>query len=654
MVSEHRTVNRLAGEKSPYLLQHAHQAVDWWPWCEEAFAKARLEDKPVFLSIGYSSCHWCHVMSRESFDAPEVAEVLNRSFVSVKVDKEERPDIDSVYMRVCMAFTGGGGWPTTIFMDAQKRPFFAGTYFPKHRRYGMPGLLDLLNQVAKQWNSHREKLLESADLLTAHLNAAQSVRKDDKLPADRLAGEAVRDLRASFDPRYGGFGSAPKFPMGHNLLFLLAYDRAVPGTGCLDMAEITLRRMALGGIFDQIGYGFSRYSTDEKWLAPHFEKMLYDNALLLMAYARAYEHTGKPLYKTVGQKIVTYLRREMTHPEGGFYSAQDADSQGEEGKYYVFTPQEVLSVLGDQLGGRWNALYDITEKGNFEGKNIPNQIALEEPDSSLDHCIPKLYGYRRARMPLSLDDKILTAWNGLMIAALCDAYRAFGETEQLIMARRAAAFVQERLAQGEKLYISFRDGERSQAGLLDDYAFYGYALLQLYRVTLEPEFLNRGLALIKKAIRDFFDEANGGFYLSGRENEVLIARPKETYDGAMPSGNSVMTMNLALLCTLLEDHALEAVLAKQVDFISRMAASSPGNHAFFLLSLLQRDFPGKKITAVLADKSQRAQVAAVMPRDALVIIQDEGTEIYPLLEGRTTYYVCENGVCQAPTHAVEG
>lgn len=658
MVSEHRTANRLAGEKSPYLLQHAHQAVDWWPWCEEAFAKAKNEDKPVFLSIGYSSCHWCHVMSRESFDAPEVAEVLNRHFVPVKVDKEERPDIDSVYMRVCMAFTGGGGWPTTILMDAEKRPFFAGTYFPKHRRYGMPGLLELLYKVSQQWDGNREKLLESAALLTAHLNAADSMQEGhavgEELAADRLMAEAVRDLRASFDPRYGGFGPAPKFPMGHNLMFLLAYDRAVGRGDCLGMAEATLRRMAQGGIFDQIGYGFSRYSTDEKWLAPHFEKMLYDNALLLMAYARAYERTGKPLFKTVGQKIVTYLRREMIHPEGGFYSAQDADSQGEEGKYYVFTPQEVLTVLGRELGARWNALFDITEKGNFEGKNIPNQIALEGPDDRLDHCASKLYGYRKARMPLPLDDKLLTAWNGLMIAALCDGYRAFGDPEMLTMARRAAAFVQERLAERERLFISYREGKRSQAGLLDDYAFFGYGLLQLYRVTLEPEYLRRGLALTRKAVRDFFDGENGGFYLSGRENEVMIARPKETHDGAMPSGNSVMTMNLALLCQLLGDNELERVLEKQVQFLSRRAAASPGSHAFFLLALLQRDFPGRKITAVLADRGQRAQVAAMMPRDALVMILEEGNAGYPLVGGRTTYYVCENGACQRARHEVEG
>ena len=648
----HRTPNRLIDETSPYLLQHAHQAVDWWPWCQEAFDKAKAEDKPVFLSIGYSSCHWCHVMSRESFEDPQVAQELNRFFVPIKVDKEERPDIDSVYMSVCLAFTGSGGWPTTILMDGDKQPFFAGTYFPKRRRYGMPGLLELLEQVREQWDGNREKLLKNAALLIAHLKGMEAPAGGDRLPGEELARRAAEDLRASFDPRYGGFGQAPKFPMAHMLLFLLAYDQAAPQAGGLEMVETTLRRMAQGGIFDQIGYGFSRYSTDEKWLVPHFEKMLYDNALLLMAYAGAYERTQNALYRTVGRKIITYLRREMTHPEGGFFSAQDADSQGEEGRYYVLTPQEVIAALGREEGERWNALYDVTFQGNFEGKNIPNQIALPEPDGSLDSLAPKLYAYRRARMSLPLDDKILTAWNGLMTAALCDAYRAFGEEEDLAMARRASAFIREKLSQGEKLFISYREGTRSHAGLLDDYAFTAYGQLQLYRATLEPEPLRWALALAHKAVADFFDWENGGFYLSGKENEALIARPKEIRDGAMPSGNSVMTLNLALLTALLPDSGLEAALEKQAEFLSRMAAQDPGSHAFFLLALLKRDFPGRKITAVLADKAQRPQVAALLPKDALVAILEEETQAYPLLEGKTTYYLCENGMCYPPRHGM--
>lgn len=645
--------NRLIRETSPYLLQHAHQGVDWWPWCQEAFDRAKAQDKPVFLSIGYSSCHWCHVMSRESFEDPQVAELLNGSFVPIKVDREERPDIDSVYMQACLAFTGSGGWPMTLLMDGDKRPFFAGTYFPKRRRYGRPGLLELLEWARNKWEGDREKLLENAALLTAHVSGGERALGSDAPEGEELMERAARELKDGFDPRYGGFGPAPKFPMAHTLLFLLAYDRVAPEAGCLQMAETTLRRMAQGGIFDQIGYGFSRYSTDEKWLAPHFEKMLYDNALLLMAYAAAYGRTHNPLYSTVGRKIVTYLRREMTHPQGGFYSAQDADSQGKEGKYYLLTPGEVEAVLGQEMGRRWCALYDITPQGNFEGASIPNQIALAGADHSLDSLAPKLYAYRKARMALPLDDKVLTAWNGLMIAALCDAYRAFGKPEDLVMARRASAFVREKLSQGEKLFITYREGARAHAGLLDDYAFMAYGQLQLYRVTLEPEPLHWALALVKKALADFFDPEKGGFYLSGTENEALIARPKETSDGAMPSGNSVMAMNLALLSMLLPDSGLEEALEKQMAFLSLRAARSPESHAFFLLALLQRDLPGRKITVVLAEQARRSQVAPLLPKDAWITILERETEAYPLLEGKTTYYVCENGTCAAPSHQVE-
>lgn len=643
-----KTPNRLSNQASPYLLQHAYNPVDWWPWCGEAFAKAKSEDKPVFLSVGYSTCHWCHVMAHESFEDDKVADFLNKHFICVKVDKEERPDIDSVYMRACMALTASGGWPLSVFMDHSGKPFFAGTYFPKRRRFGSIGFMELLETIRESWENDREELMRSAESIAAHMRAENRPR--GRYAEDSLCERAVLTFRSTFDATYGGFGQAPKFPNPHNLLFLMEMSKHTGDKSCMDMAEATLLGMAKGGIFDHVGFGFSRYSTDEKWLAPHFEKMLYDNALLVMAYTKAYEHSGKAVYRTVAEKTIAYIQREMTDPGGGFYSAQDADSEGVEGKYYVFSPEETISVLGPDSAAAFNRIYDITERGNFEGGSIPNQIKNDSLDESMAPYLERLYQYRKNRMRLHKDDKILCAWNALMIAALCRAATVFACEAYLDAAHRAAGFIEENLAAGDSLLASFREGKRSGAGFLDDYAFYIYALLALYQATLEESYLARAVALTKKTITAFFDPEEGGFYVYGISGEQLLLRPKETYDGAIPSGNSIMAMNLVFLSLLSLDE-FEAVLQQQLAFMDREASRYPAGYAFYLLATLKRSFPGQKVTAVLQSASERERVKKELLGEGFVRIMEAETDAYPLKDGKTTYYLCQGQTCLPATNA---
>lgn len=536
--------NNLANETSPYLLQHKDNPVNWYPWGREAFEKARNENKPVFLSIGYSTCHWCHVMAHESFEDNETAELLNEYFVSIKVDREERPDIDSIYMSVCQAMTGGGGWPMSLFLTPEQKPFFAGTYFPK------PTFQSLLKQVHNLWQTEREKLLLSGMEIEKTLKREQSARGE---ATHALTDEAYSQLERSFDKKYGGFGSAPKFPIPHNLMFLMDYYRVTNEKQALNMAEYTLTQMYIGGIFDHIGSGFSRYSTDRFYLAPHFEKMLYDNALLIISYINAYAVTNNELYREIAEKTAEYIMREMTDERGGFYSAQDADSEGEEGKYYTFDYNEIPELLGKEAGEKFNDYYGITKHGNFEGKNIPNLLNNPEPDGRMSKYLSKVYDYRKSRTKLHLDDKILTSWNGLIIAAFARMYRVLGDTKYIDIAEKACGFIEAELADGDTLYVSYRDGRRGSKGFIDDYAFYIYALIHLYEATFKQKYLNRAEELCNKAIDNFYDKENGGFYLYGNENEQLIMKPKETYDGAIPSGNSVMAYNMVMLTQLADE-----------------------------------------------------------------------------------------------------
>ncbi len=641
--------NRLAKETSPYLLQHKDNPVDWYPWGKEAFERAEIEDKPIFLSIGYSACHWCHVLAHESFEDEETAELLNKHFISIKVDKEERPDIDSVYMAVCQAFTGSGGWPTSIFMTADQRPFFAGTYFPKTSRGGMIGFRELLLLIHEKWLSDRDVLLKQSNEIIKFLNQPQESADTADIELTHLA---VRQYERIYDEKHGGFGGAPKFPAPHNLLFLLAYYERRKTASCLNMAEHTLLQMYRGGMFDHIGFGFCRYSTDKKFLVPHFEKMLYDNALLIIAYCKAYSVTKKELYREIAEKTANYILREMVSPEGGFYSSQDADSEGEEGLYYLLTPSEVTNALGQEDGQRFNRRFDITEAGNFEGKNIPNLLKSIPSDKTFDPLLSVLYEYRKKRYSLHRDEKILLSWNSLMIAAMCELYLVSENAKYLDAAKNADSFIQKHLCENDRLYVSFHLGKRGVRGFLDDYASYISAQLLLYRATLERNYLNRAENLCRKVIADFSD-GSGGFYLYSNEHEELILRPKETYDGAIPSGNSLMCYNLVRLSLLTDEEKYKSAAKRQIDFLTQNALQFPTSHAMFLIALLEHDKPPMKITVVMDEQTDKSKLSVALPPDGVIILLAEPTKEYPLKNGKTTYYLCRDHSCLPPTNTID-
>ncbi len=642
--------NYLFNQTSPYLLQHADNPVNWYPWCEEAFERARSEDKPVFLSIGYSTCHWCHVMAHESFEDEEIAEILNQYYIAIKVDKEERPDIDSIYMSVCQAFTGSGGWPTTIIMTPEQKPFFAGTYFPKTSRYGQIGLKELLLAVYEQWKVDRKELLESADEIIAFLNRQTTVGNNINM---QLLDSAFEIYKSIFDDKFGGFGEAPKFPTPHNLLFLMQYYEKNGNKDALKMVEKTLLQMYRGGMFDHIGGGFSRYSTDRYFLVPHFEKMLYDNALLILAYCRAYQITKKQVYCDVAEKTATYILREMTSPEGGFYSAQDADSEGVEGKYYLLEPDEIIELLGEKKGKEFNQYFDITDRGKFEGKNIPNLLKSEITIGRFDDYLPHVYEYRKKRYSLHLDDKILTSWNTLMIAALCHLYRVSRKEIYLNTAIRAQEFIQKNLCEGNTLYSSWREGQRSGKGLLDDYANEVFALLSLYEATLDGVYLEKAKQFCDKIISDFYDNDRGGFFLYGKENEQLILRPKETYDGAVFSGNSAMAYNLGRLYLITGEKKYGELAECQMKFMSAEAESYPAGYAMFLVALSDYIEPQEKITIVVKDKRDLVNLSWRIPLNSVVYVVKGMTKEYPLKDDKTTFYICRGRTCQPPANELD-
>ncbi len=638
--------NRLQYETSPYLLQHKDNPVDWYPWSAEAFEKAKEEDKPIFLSIGYSACHWCHVLSHESFEDNEIAEILNRNFISVKVDKEERRDIDSVYMSVCQAFTGSGGWPTSIFMTADQKPFFAGTYFPKTSRGRMIGFKELLIAVSDAWKRDRASLMSQSDEIINRLKRNETFHNSAEIESVHYA---VSLFSRIYDEKYGGFGGAPKFPTPHNILFLLSYYERYKDKKCLQMAENTLLQMYRGGIFDHIGFGFCRYSTDRKFLVPHFEKMLYDNALLILAYCKAYSATNKRLYLEIAEKTADYILREMTSDEGGFFSAQDADSEGEEGKYYLFTPDEIKGVLGDTEAEKFNRHYDITNIGNFEGKSIPNLLKSDPHDKSFEPFLPKLQQFRKNRYALHLDDKILTAWNSLMIGAMCELYLTSKKQIYLNAAQKADEYIRTHLCEDDKLFVSFRDAKRGVNGFLDDYASYIFAQICLYRATFDEEKLNRAKQMCDKVVSDFSDK-EGGFYLYGNLSEELILRPKETYDGAVPGGNSLMAYNFVKLYLLTSDDKYKHLAERQLDFISYEADAYPTNHAMYLVALLEYKEPPMKITVVADEKTDRKTLPLILPANAVVILLRESSKEYQLKNAKTTYYVCKGHSCMPPVN----
>lgn len=660
--------NHLKDQTSPYLLQHVNNPVEWYPWGEEAFEKAKREDKPIFLSIGYSTCHWCHVMAHESFEDVHVASILNQYFVSIKVDREERPDLDSIYMRVCQAFTGGGGWPTTILLTPDQKPFFAGTYFPKTARYGQPGLIELLLHIHEKWQTDRDTLLTSADQIVTLLQAEispdspkkgkvinQSGNAETQYPPvdSTLIEQGYEMLRNTFDKKHGGFGRAPKFPMPHNLLFLMQQYEKHGNQEAMEMVEKTLVQMYKGGIFDHIGGGFSRYSTDEIFLVPHFEKMLYDNALLLLAYTKAYELTKDSVYCEVAEKTAHYILREMSSEDGGFYSAQDADSEGEEGKFYVFKPSDINVILGGEVGEEFNRYYDITDQGNFEGKNIPNLLKHSGLRQDFERFLPIVYDARRRRYELHLDDKILTAWNGLMIASMCQLYRVTKDHAYLRAAVRAQDYIYAHLCEKDVLYVSCRKGRRSGQGYLDDYAFVIFGLLALYQATIEQTYLNKAIQLFDKTMNSFWDETEGGFFLYGKENEQLILRPKETYDGAIFSGNSAMAYNIMQLYYLTEQERFGTIAEKQLQFMSKEVSRYPAAYTMFLMALSDYVHPPKKMTVVVKDKKELEDLPVRVGLNTVLRVLDHPNSEYLLKNDKTTFYVCKGRVCQPPVNKLE-
>ncbi len=597
MTNNSKVPNRLISEKSPYLLQHAHNPVDWFPWGQEAFEKAKAEDKPIFLSIGYSTCHWCHVMERESFEDEEVAQVLNRDFVCIKVDKEERPDIDSVYMRVCQGMTGSGGWPLTIMMSSDGLPFFAGTYLPKHDRYGIRGVLSILEAVDFTWKNQRAALLETGRRV---LGALEKETYATYRPYnDGAQGEfasfpqrAAEALLTLFDAQNGGFGSRPKFPSPQNLMLLMRYYDLTKEEKYLNAAEKTLTQMYRGGIFDHIGGGFSRYSTDSRWLVPHFEKMLYDNSLLAICYAEMFALTDAEIYRDVCKETLNYLMQEMSSQEGGFYSAQDADSEGEEGKYYVFSAEEIRDLLGNDAD-YFCRVYGIDEMGNFEGKNILNLLENDEyfvvpSDETIARCREKLLRYRAGRMLLHKDKKQLTSWNAMAIAAFAKAGRLLGIEEYTQRAKEGAAFTEKYLEDANgTMHVRVIEGEAAGTGNLDDYAYYGWALTELYDATADDEYLHKAVAVCKE-IQARFADGNRGFFLTDKDAEKLISRPKEIYDGAVPSGNSAATLFFAKLAQQTKmPEALEAA-ERQIAFICASTRSFPEACPFAMLGVMMQ------------------------------------------------------------------
>lgn len=640
--------NRLRNQSSPYLLQHASNPVDWYPWGDEAFARARREDKPVFVSIGYSTCHWCHVMARESFEDRETADILNKYFISVKVDREERPDIDSVYMEVCQAFTGSGGWPLSVFLTAEQEPFFAGTYFPPVSRYGMTGFRELLLGIAEAWRQRREALLTAAKRQLAALRVSEPAAAagiDRELP--RLAAE---QLSRSFDREYGGFGREPKFPMPHNLLFLTLYSLLHGDNAAFSQVKQTLEAMRRGGIFDQLGGGFSRYSTDRYFLIPHFEKMLYDNALLIVAYCAAHRLSGEAWLLDTAERTAEYVFREMTGRDGEFFSAQDADSEGEEGRFYVWSREEICGLLGKERGEAFCAYFGMTGEGNFEGRHLPNLRNGNPFTGEWEAEQKTLLAYRGTRAKLHLDDKVLTSWNGLMICAMTVLYRTTGVEQYLDAAKRAERFLRERLSDGAHLYVSRRGETRSVKGFLDDYANTALACLCLYGATGERFYLERAELCCAEAKRQFADEKHGGYFLCGEENDRLVKRPKETYDGAIPSGNSVMALCLVRLSQLTDNDAYRQEAERQLAFLSSQAADYPSAHCVFLIAELLYFDPPQKITAVLSGTDRKEDVLPTLPLLADVEFLEAPAGAYRLLNDRTTYYVCRGRRCLPPTN----
>ncbi len=653
--------NRLIGESSPYLLQHAHNPVDWYPWGEEAFDRAQAEDKPVLVSIGYSACHWCHVMEHESFEDEATAAIMNANFINIKVDMEERPDVDQIYMNFVQLTTGRGGWPMNVFITPDKRPFFGGTYFPPAPRYGMPSWRQILESIAEAFRERRDELETSAQEMVTELKRLSVVEASGGVLSTEMLDSAFTSFQRTFDAVNGGFGGAPKFPAAMSLEFLLRYHHRTGDDKALAMVEYTLEKMARGGIYDQLGGGFHRYAVDAIWLVPHFEKMLYDNAQLARVYLHAFQVTGNEFYKRIAVETLEYIRREMLDGSGGFYSTQDADSEGEEGKFFVWTPEEIEECLDDDAK-EFCEYFDVTAGGNFEGHNILN---VKNPAARAPgfESKKKLFDRREERIKPGRDEKVLTAWNGLMLAAFADAAGALGSETYLNVAKRNAEFILSQLEKDGRLLRTWKEGSAKLNGYLEDYANVADGLVVLYQASGDVGYLTEAKRLADLMITEFWDGDNGGFFFTSNDHEELVVRNKDFYDNATPSGNSVAADVLLRLAKLTGEERYERFAVT----VLRLAASQIARHPQGFgraLSALEFHLGETKEIVVIGEKGNALEkdiLTRYLPDAVIVVSSDARADVenIPLLndrgmiEDKPTAYVCENFICQRPVTNVE-
>ena len=682
MVNPERKPNRLIRERSPYLLQHAHNPVDWYPWGDEAFKEAEKKEKPVFLSIGYSACHWCHVMAEESFDDEQVAAALNEAFIPVKVDREERPDIDDIYMTACQAITGSGGWPLTIIMTPDRKPFFAATYIPKHGRFGRPGLLDLIPRISNYWRTRRKEILETADEITDILSSRHEGGGGEEVDP-KILDRCYNDLKATYDREFGGFGSPPKFPMPHSLLFLLRYWHRTGNREALSMVENTLKNMRHGGIYDHLGFGFHRYSTDRRWLVPHFEKMLYDQALLSTVYLELFHATGKLEYGDTAREMLDYVLGDMTSPKGGFYSAEDADSGGEEGRFYVWEESEIDKLLPTEEADICKSFYNIQAKGNYKeessgmktGKNLlftdssSDSLSKEVPEN-LEDIRNKMLRERNGRIRPKRDDKILTNWNGLMIGAFAKGGVLLSDKRFIRAAMKAAESIISEIGDNTLALFHAYPEERTIPGYLDDYSFFIWGLIELYEATFHTKYLKMAITLQEHQIEHFWDKEHGGFYFTPDYGEELIIREKEFYDGAIPSGNSVSFLNLLLLARLTGNNRFEELAGELKKSFSKSITRNPSAFTQFLVGLNLILLESNDVVIVGDPDSAQTKdmidsIRKIYIPNLTVLLRTPGrrgadldeitgfTRDMDQLEGRTTAYVCRNSTCSRPINDID-
>ena len=666
--------NNLINETSPYLLQHAQNPVQWHGWNEETLAKAKQENKPIFLSIGYSSCHWCHVMAHESFESQEIAKVMNENFINIKVDREERPDIDDIYQKVCQIATGQGGWPLSVFLTPDQKPFYVGTYFPILDSSGRPGFGSLLKQLSQTWKEKPKDIEMAAENFLQTLQKTETVKTHSKLEKSILDEAAVNLLQMG-DQNFGGFGQAPKFPNAANISFMFRYSKLSGISKFNEFALKTLKRMAKGGIFDQIGGGFHRYSTDTMWLVPHFEKMLYDNALIPINYVEAYQITKDDFYLDVLRKTLDYVLREMTSKEGGFYSAQDADSEGEEGKFYVWKKSEIKEILGRDAD-TFCLFYDVTDGGNWEGKSILcNNVNLssvafqagiseDQLRQNLDSNAKKLLDVRSKRIAPGLDDKVLTSWNALMITAFAKGHRVTNEKKYLDAAEKCIDFIENNLVKDGKLLRTYKDGKAKLQGYLEDYSYFGVSLLDVFEINPELKFLERAQEIANYLVEHFWDSETNSFYMTADDHEKLIIRPKSNYDLSLPSGNSVAANLLLRLFHLTQDKKFLEISTKIMENQAQMAAENPFGFGHLLNTVFMYLQKPREITVL---NSQNKEIVdsltnRFMPESILVTVKNENQlnnlSKLPFFEGKqfqndkTTVFVCKDFTCSLPLETI--